>query len=249
MSARQTRIRVTVTLAVAVAAATIVVAPAAASPSRAYEAARADDVRKGVAYPASAVILGRTIAVRTRPSDEGRTIAVLPQFRKDFRPTVLQVLGSRRGASGVRWVRISVPGRPNGRHGWVRERSVHLRPVTSTLVVDLSARKLRLVEDGRTRFATRVAVGKRGAETPTGLFYLTAVFVPTEKYLGAYAFETSAYSKLSDWPGGGIVGLHGTTMPQLLGKAISHGCVRMSNAAARVLRRHVTAGTPLRIVP
>jgi hypothetical protein len=28
--------------------------------------------------------------------------------------------------------------------------------------------------------------------------------------LGAFAFGTSAYSKLTDWPGGRIVGMHGT---------------------------------------
>jgi lipoprotein-anchoring transpeptidase ErfK/SrfK len=67
------------------------------------------------------------------------------------------------------------------------------------------------------------------------------------RYLGAYAFETSAYSKLSEWPGGGIIGLHGTSMPWLLGKPVSHGCVRMSNLAALRLKRLTRAGTPLRI--
>jgi len=36
--------------------------------------------------------------------------------------------------------------------------------------------------------------------------------------------------------------------PQLLGKAVSHGCVRMSDAAALVLKRLTPAGTPLTIV-
>ena len=35
--------------------------------------------------------------------------------------------------------------------------------------------------------------------------------------LGAFAFETSGYSKLSDWPGGGVVGVHGTNTPWLIG--------------------------------
>lgn len=199
-------------------------------------------------YPASGVMLAPSIVVRAAPSSAGRPIAVFRQFRPDFRPTVLQVLGARRGTDGARWLEISVPGRPNGRAGWVPARRLQVRPAERTIVVDLSMRRLRLVERGRTRFATRVAVGRRGAETPTGLFYVTAAFMPTERYLGAYAFETSAYSKLTDWPGGGVVGLHGTTAPQLLGTAVSHGCVRMSNSAARVLRRLVDAGTPVRIV-
>ena len=199
-------------------------------------------------YPASGVMLAPSIVVRATPSSAGTPMVVLRQFRRDFRPTVVQVLRERRGANGARWLEVSVPGRPNGRAGWIPARLLQVRHEERTIVVDLSTRRLRLVEHGRTRFATRVAVGRRGAETPTGLFYVTAAFVPTERYLGAYAFETSAYSKLTDWPGGGVVGLHGTTRPQLLGDAVSHGCVRMSNAAARVLRRFVDAGTPVRIV-
>ena len=138
--------------------------------------------------------------------------------------------------------------RPNGRIGWVKAAAVQMRPVRRSIVIDLSARKLRVLERGKTRFVTRVAVGRRGMETPTGNFYLTATFKPKERFLGAYAFETSAYSKLSEWSGGGVVGLHGTSMPWLLGQAVSHGCVRMSNAAALVLKRLTRAGTPLKIV-
>ena len=207
-----------------------------------------DDVRD-VGFPASAVLLSRAVTAHGAPSASGRRIVVFSQYRKDFRPTVLQVLGESRDPNGRPWLKIAIPGRPNGRRGWVEARSVQVRAVTRRILVDVSARKLRVIEHGKTRFATRVAVGRRGAETPTGLFYVTAGFVPTERFLGAYAFETSAYSKLSEWPGGGVVGLHGTTMPKLLGKAVSHGCIRMSNAAVRTLRRLVTAGTPLRVVP
>jgi len=160
------------------------------------------------------------------------------------------VLGEAKDAKGTRWLKLSIPMRPNGRTGWVKAASVQTRPVHRSIIVDLSSRKLRVLEDGKTRFATRVAIGRRGMETPTGnRFYLTATFKPTEHFLGAFAFETSAYSKLSEWPGGGVVGLHGTSMPSLLGKAVSHGCIRMSNAAALVLKKLTAAGTPLKIIP
>jgi lipoprotein-anchoring transpeptidase ErfK/SrfK len=60
--------------------------------------------------------------------------------------------------------------------------------------------------------------------------------------------ETSAYSKLSEWPGGGIIGIRGTPQPQVLGTAASHGCVRVSNSAARTLERLVPVGTAISIV-
>ncbi len=71
---------------------------------------------------------------------------------------------------------------------------------------------------------------------------------PEWAILGSYAFETSAYSKLTDWPGGGIVGVHGTPWPWLLGQAVSHGCVRLHNRDVEFLRNRVPLGTPVKIV-
>jgi lipoprotein-anchoring transpeptidase ErfK/SrfK len=85
-------------------------------------------------------------------------------------------------------------------------------------------------------------------ETPRGLFYVTWKLVPRAPVLGKFAFETSAYSKLSEWPGGGIVGIHGTYEPHLLGQAVSHGCVRVANRDILRLRARVGLGTPIRIV-
>ncbi len=201
------------------------------------------------AYPKAGVILQTKLAAHSRPSASSPTIKRISQFRSDFRPTTLLVLGEAKDAKGSRWLKLSLPMRPNGSIGWVRAAAVKMRPVQRSIVIDLSSRKLRVLEQGKTRFATRVAVGRRGMETPTGTFYITAKFKPTERFLGAFAFETSAYSKLSEWPGGGVVGLHGTSMPWLLGQAVSHGCVRMSNAAALVLKRLTPAGTPITIVP
>jgi hypothetical protein len=199
-------------------------------------------------FPKAGVILSTKLAAHSRPSRSSPVLKVFSQFRSDFRPTTLLVLGDAKDAKGIRWLKLSMPMRPNGRIGWVRAAAVLTRPVRRSIVIDLSARKLRVLERGKTRFGTRVAVGRRGMETPTGNYYIKAAFKPTERFLGAFAFETSAYSKLSEWPGGGVVGLHGTSMPWLLGEAVSHGCVRMSNAAALVLKRLTPAGTPLRIV-
>ena len=115
------------------------------------------------------------------------------------------------------WYRVSVPGRPNGRTGWVRAAALDIRPVTKGLVIDRGARTFAFWDGDRLVRTGKVAVGKPGAETPLGLFYVTWKFSPRIDpewaILGAYAFETSAYSKLTDWPGGGIVGVHGTPWP------------------------------------
>jgi lipoprotein-anchoring transpeptidase ErfK/SrfK len=53
---------------------------------------------------------------------------------------------------------------------------------------------------------------------------------------------------LSDWPDDGIVGIHGTDRPELLGQAVSHGCIRVRNDVARRLRRLAPLGTPIDIL-
>ncbi len=62
-----------------------------------------------------------------------------------------------------------------------------------------------------------------------------------------WAFETAAYSVLSDWPGGGVIGIHGTDEPWLIPGRPSHGCIRVPNTAVRQLARLMPTGTPVRI--
>jgi lipoprotein-anchoring transpeptidase ErfK/SrfK len=189
------------------------------------------------------------VAVRAKPSKTAARLTVLSQFRPDFRPRVVLALGVRYDEQGrPAWYRLSLPGRPNGRTGWVPAASVDLKPVRQEIVIDRSARRLELRKAGKLQLRTTVAVGASGMETPLGLFYVVAKFRPSAPILGAFAFETSAYSKLSDWPGGGIVGIHGTNTPSLLGQAVSHGCVRVANEAILRLKELVGPGTPIRIV-
>ena len=199
--------------------------------------------------PAAGQIAWAQVAVRAQPERAAKRIATLSQFRADFRPRVVLAVGVRRTADGTAaWYRVSLPGRPNGRTGWVPAASLEVEPVRREIVIDRSERRLELRGAGDVLLRTTVAVGANGMETPLGTFYVVAKFRPTAPILGAYAFETSAYSKLSDWPGGGIVGIHGTNMPWLLGQAVSHGCVRVANEAILRLRDLAPVGTPIRIV-
>jgi lipoprotein-anchoring transpeptidase ErfK/SrfK len=211
------------------------------------EAARADVVL------GSGTLTRPNVAVLAKPKAGARRVAVLRQFRADFRPQYVLAVASVASAEGEPvWYRVLVPGRPNGRTGWVRAGAVDLQPMRKRLVIDRSARTFRYFEGAKPVRSGRVAVGKPGAETPLGLFYVTWKFSPridpNWAILGDYAFETSAYSKLTDWPGGGIVGVHGTPWPHLLGQAVSHGCIRMHNADIRFLKTRVPLGMPVRIV-
>lgn len=206
-----------------------------------------------VSVVGSGTTVWRQVAVLAKPKAGAARVAVMKQFRPDFRPQYVLALDAVRAKDGrALWYRVSVPGRPNGRTGWVRAAALELRPVEKRLIIYRGARKFEFWDGARLVRSGRIAVGKPGAETPLGLFYVTDKFDPTIdpdwSILGAYAFETSAYSKLSDWPGGGIVGVHGTPSPQLLGQAVSHGCVRLHNRDIEFLRNRVPIGTPVKIV-
>jgi lipoprotein-anchoring transpeptidase ErfK/SrfK len=45
--------------------------------------------------------------------------------------------------------------------------------------------------------------------------------------------------------GDGQVGIHGTNRPELLGRDVSHGCIRVSNAVITRMAKLVARGTPV----
>jgi lipoprotein-anchoring transpeptidase ErfK/SrfK len=196
-----------------------------------------------------------TVSVLAKPKAGSRRIATLKEFRADYRPQYVLALSVVKGPKNglPQWYRVLVPGRPNGRSGWVRASAVDLEPRLKRLVIFRGARRFEFWQGNKLLRSGRVAVGRPGMPTPLGIFYVTWKFNPaidpSWSALGAYAFETSAYSSLSDWPGGGIVGVHGTPWPNLLGQAVSHGCVRMHNRDILYLRPRTPLGTPIKIVP
>jgi lipoprotein-anchoring transpeptidase ErfK/SrfK len=199
-------------------------------------------------YPRIGLISSSSLKARSAPTSNARVVKSFHQFRPDYLPTVLLAVAEQRDGTGRLWLKVSVPGRPNGRYGWVSAEFVDSIPIYTKVVVDLSSRTLSVYDHGRLRYRTRVAIGTRRNPTPTGNFYIQARFKPTNRTLGAFAFETSAYSPtLTEWPGGGVVGIHGWNDPSVLGKAVSHGCIRISNAAALTLKRQLLSGTPVTI--
>jgi hypothetical protein len=226
-------------MALLVSSALVVVRPAAAEadvPTR---------------FPAAGELL-RPVLARAGPSHSARVVRTLPRFRADKQFQIVLALSSRRGADGARWYRLSLPGRPNGARGWVPADAVEIRPVRSKVVVRLASRQIEVfrVTDRMLLLRGQVAIGKPGAETPLGRnFYVQSAFVPTDPFYGTHALETSASSRLTDWPDKGIVGIHGTNRPELLGQAVSHGCIRVHNGVATRLGRLAPLGTPIDIVP
>ncbi len=204
------------------------------------------------AFPAAGELVVSAVTARSAPDAHARPVRILRQFRKDFRPEVILVLESRNDLDGRPWYRISLPGRPNGGRGWVRADLVDVRPVGNRLIIHRGARTLevRRIRDQRLLLRTRIAVGRPSAQTPLGRdFYVRSRFVPANAFLGIFALETSAYAPLSDWPGDGVVGIHGTSVPSSIGRAASHGCVRLLNRDVAKLKYLAPVGTPIDVLP
>lgn len=149
------------------------------------------------------------------------------------------------------WILVSLPGRPNGAAGWVPAGALGEVHVTREhLRIDRETLHATLYRGDSPIWRAPVGIGRPSLPTPAGHFYvtekLTAFGAPV---YGPYALGTSAYAPtLSEWPGGGVVGIHGTDEPQLIPGRPSHGCIRLRNADISSLWPLIAVGTPIEIV-
>lgn len=190
-------------------------------------------------------------AIRELPDAHAPRIRSLRWYTEDGFPEVYLLLRSRWGADGRQWIELRIPMRPNGRTGWVRREALGGFHVTHTaIVVDRSRLRMRLLVHGRRRWSAPVAIGARRTPTPAGRFWIRERFKISDRSSGywPYAFGTSDYSTLTDWPGGGVVGIHGPYHEESrIPGRISHGCIRLRVRDTAWLARHIAVGTPLQI--
>jgi len=191
-----------------------------------------------------------SIPVHGAPSTSSPVVASLHSKTEDGFSEVYLVFARRVMADGRTWVKIALPMRPNGTTGWVVRGALgKIQRVRSWLVIDRTKLRARFYDHGRPIWSARVGIGKPSTPTPTGLYWIREQFeLKNQPFYGPYAFGTSAYATVSDWPGGGVVGLHGTNLPQLVPGRPSHGCVRFHNKDILWLAYHMPVGTPVSIV-
>jgi len=165
--------------------------------------------------------------------------------------TVLPVLGHRTGADGLRWLYVSLPGRPNGHTGWIRQRATVASTTRWHIVVDTSRRRVIVYRDGRPVRTVEAVVGKPSTPTPRGEFFVEEAIELRATDVGApFALALSARSNvLQEFDGGpGQVALHGlANVGGVLGSAVSHGCVRLDNGTMRWLVVRIGPGVPVTI--
>jgi L,D-transpeptidase-like protein len=196
--------------------------------------------------------VNRIAFIYEAPRTSARRTGRLTWFTPDGFSSIYLLLRVHWNARGQAWVKLRIPGRPNGRTGWVERNALGSFHVTNQLVV-VNRERLRMdfYRGGRRIWSAPVGVGRAGTPTPTGHFWIDERFTITNPGSGyyPYAFGTTDYSTLSDWPGGGVVGIHGPYYDALgIPGYISHGCIRLHVADDFWLAGHLALGAPLRVI-
>ena len=197
-----------------------------------------------LAYAAAA---NRDLRVYDRP--DGRPGERFGKLNLNRVPTVFGVVARRvEEDCEPSWYRVRLPRRPNRRLGWVRAADVTVAAVPTRLLVDLSERRVTLYRSGRRVLTTRAAVGSSSTPTPTGTFHVDQRLYSGDPGgpFGPSAVGIAAYSEvLTGWAQGGPIAIHGTNRPNLIGQAVSNGCIRVRNAVVTRIFDDALAGTPV----
>jgi lipoprotein-anchoring transpeptidase ErfK/SrfK len=151
------------------------------------------------------------------------------------------------------WVQVLLPVRPNGTTGWIKSSDVRLTPNRYRIVIERGAHQITVYNGEQVVVQEPVAIGTDETPTPTGKYYLRVLLKapnPNTVY-GPYAYGLSAHSDvLTEFNGGdGEVGIHGNNDASVLGRSVTHGCVRMSNESITKLAGLLPLGTPVEILP
>jgi len=194
-------------------------------------------------------LVERGVAARAAPDRSAPVVARLRTRTPEGTPEAVPLL-VRRAVGGRLWLRVRLPVLPNGTTGWIPRDAVGGYEETRTrLIVRRGTQTARLERRGRTVFRARIGVGQPRWPTPGGEFMIRNRLTGfSDPAYGALAFGTTARSAtLTDWPGGGFIGIHGTDQPGLIPGRVSHGCIRLRDRDIRRLDRLMPIGAAVTI--
>ena len=226
----------------------LLAATAAGSPT----AGAQDQARTSVPRVQELVALSTPHAARRAPRRSSTRLLIVSAHRPlTNEQTVLPVTAHATSADGARWLRVRLPGRPNGHTGWIERAKTVSRVTAWHLVVELSTRRVAVYRNGAIVRTFRAVIGKPATPTPTGAFFVEEAVQLSAGDVGApFALALSARSNvLQEFEGGpGQVALHGlANVGGILGTAISHGCVRLDAKTMTWLVARIGPGVPVTI--
>jgi len=128
---------------------------------------------------------------------------------------------------------------------------------TLRLVIRLGERRVYVYRDDVVEVSYPIAIGKPGWETPVGQHEIINMVESPEwrnpftgQVIGAGPQNPLGDRWIGFWTdGNNYIGFHGTPNEASVGRAASHGCVRMFNNDVRALFEIVAVGTPVIVEP
>jgi lipoprotein-anchoring transpeptidase ErfK/SrfK len=198
------------------------------------------------------VILERAHKVFSRPNHRSHRLQAVRELRPiTGERTVLPLLTRTTGRDGREWLRVMLPGRPNGHTAWISPRYTRYSATPWRLRADLSARRITVFRSGRVVQRFRAVVGKPSTPTPHGRFFVEETVALGRAAVGApFALALSARSNvLQQFDGGpGQIALHGLgNVGGVPGTAASHGCLRLDRRSISWLAARIGPGVPVTI--
>ena len=209
-------------------------------------------------HPQSTVahVRGSTVGVYDEPVGPGRggSSRVLENPLPSGAERVFLVTGTWQD-----WYEVLLPVRPNGSKGWVHSSEVSISNHDFSIVIELGVHRITVFQGEQVLHTERIGVGTSNTPTPGGLYFTKELveivdeagrLYPGGPY-GPFAYGLSGFSEVLDSFGGGdgTLGIHGTNDPSSLGRDVSHGCIRMSNAGITLLADALPLGVPVEVRP
>jgi hypothetical protein len=178
-----------------------------------------------------------------RDAPRGAVVARIGPRTTFGSPRVLPVV--RRQGS---WLGVIATERPNGRLGWIPAAGAQLVGVPVRLTVNLSTRRLTVVDRGRAVARMAVGVGSATSPTPTGWFAVTDGLRGWGPY-GCCILALSGHQRRlpQGWTGGDRLAVHGTPSAGIIAGATTLGCLRADAADLRRLLRLANLGSRVHI--
>jgi hypothetical protein len=190
-----------------------------------------------------AVLRGRSTLYRAPGGRRRVRVAAKTEWGS---PRVFGVLRRKRD-----WLAVQASELDNGELAWLPARNAISSCVRWSLHADLSKRRLVVRENGRTRRAITVAVGRPGHDTPRGRFSVTdklRVTATGSPYGCCVLALTGHQTNLPPgWPGGDRLAVHSTNDLASIGQPASLGCLRAGRSEATWLIETIPLGTPIYI--
>jgi lipoprotein-anchoring transpeptidase ErfK/SrfK len=118
------------------------------------------------------------------------------------------------------------------------------------IVVSLKDRELALVDNGDVKAIYPVAVGKPSTPSPTGTFTIINHVKDPTYYRPGVVIPPGRWNPVGNrWMGLSALGygIHGTDVQSSVGKAVSHGCIRLHKNDIEALFARVNVGTRVEI--